>query len=59
LQQVYNVFPLNTKCPYTNIYHTPSLKGSIGRADAEAKDPILWPPDAKSRLRKDPDASKD
>ena len=30
----------------------------IGRTDAEA--PILWPPDAKSRLiRKDPDARKD
>ena len=32
----------------------------IGRTDAEAKAPILWPPDAKSRLiRKDPDAGKD
>ena len=32
----------------------------IGRADADAEDPILWPPDAKSRLiRKDPDAGKD
>ena len=30
----------------------------IGRIDAEA--PILWPPDAKSRLTgKDPDAGKD
>ena len=30
----------------------------IGRTDTEA--PILWPPDAKSRLiRKDPDAGKD
>ena len=29
-------------------------------ADAEAEDPILWPPDAKSQLiRKDPDAGKD
>ena len=29
----------------------------IGRTDAEAEAPILWPPDAKSRLiRKDPDA---
>ena len=28
--------------------------------DAEAETPILWPPDAKSRLiRKDPDAGKD
>ena len=32
----------------------------IGRTDAEAEDPILWPPDAKSRLiRKDSDAGKD
>ena len=32
----------------------------IGRADAEAEAPILWLPDAKSRLiRKDPDAGKD
>ena len=32
----------------------------IGRADAEAEAPILWPPDAKSWLiRKDPDAGKD
>ena len=32
----------------------------IGRTDAEAESPILWPPDAKSRLTgKDPDAEKD
>ena len=32
----------------------------IGRTDAEAETPILWPPDAKSRLiEKDPDAGKD
>ena len=32
----------------------------IGKTDAEAKTPILWPPDAKSQLiRKDPDAGKD
>ena len=32
----------------------------IGRTDAEAEVPILWPPDEKSRLlRKDPDAGKD
>ena len=32
----------------------------VGRADAEVKDPILWPPDSKSRLTgKDPDAGKD
>ena len=32
----------------------------IGRTTAEAEAPILWPPDAKSRLIwKDPDAGKD
>ena len=32
----------------------------IGRTDAEAETPILWPPDAKTRLiGKDPDAGKD
>ena len=42
-----------------------SLKGNqswilIGGTDAEAEAPILWPPDAKSRLiGKDPDAGKD
>ena len=41
------------------------LKGNqpyifIGRTDAEAEAPILWPPDAKSQLPgKDPDAGKD
>ena len=32
----------------------------IGRADAEAEAPILWPPDVKSQLiAKDPDVGKD
>ena len=32
----------------------------IGRTDAEAETPILWPPDANDRLiGKDPDAGKD
>ena len=32
----------------------------IGRTDAKAEAPILWPPDAKNRLiGKDPDAGKD
>ena len=31
----------------------------IGRTDAEAEAPILWPPDAKSQfIGKDPDAGK-
>ena len=33
---------------------------SIGRTDAEAEAPILWPPDGKSQLiGKDPDVGKD
>ena len=32
----------------------------IGRTDAEAEAPILWPPDVMSQLTgKDPDAGKD
>ena len=32
----------------------------IGRADAEAEAPIIWPPDVKSQLTgKDPEAGKD
>ena len=31
----------------------------IGRTNAEAEAPIIWPPDAKNRLRKDSDARKD
>ena len=32
----------------------------IRRTDAEAETPVLWPPDAKSRLiGKDPDAGRD
>ena len=32
----------------------------LGRTDAEAETPILWPPDAKNWLiGKDPDAGKD
>ena len=44
---------------------TVNLKGNqpwilIGRTDAEAETPILWPPDAKSWLiGKDPDSGKD
>ena len=45
--------------------HPDNSKGNwswifIGRTDAEAETPILWPPDAKSWLIwKDPDAGKD
>ena len=32
----------------------------IGRTDAKAEAPVLWPPDAESRLiGKDPDAGKE
>ena len=32
----------------------------IGRTDADAEAPILWPPDGRSQLiGKDPDAGKD
>ena len=32
----------------------------IGRTDAKAEAPILWPPDVKSQfIGKDPDAGKD
>ena len=37
-----------------------SLVSCIGRTDAEAEAPILWPPDVKSQLiGKDPDVEKD
>ena len=29
------------------------------RTDAEAETPVLWPPDVKSQLRKDPEAGED
>ena len=42
----------------TNLYWRPRI--FIGRTDAEAEAPILWPPDAKSWLfGKDPDLGKD
>ena len=32
----------------------------MGRTDAEAEAPVIWPPDVKRQLiRKDPDAGKD
>ena len=44
--------PVNTKGNQFRIF--------IGRTDAEAETPILWPPDLKNRLfGKDPDAGKD
>ena len=51
------------RVPWTaRIYNNPQGNQSwifIGRTDAEAETPILWPPDAKSWLTgKDPDAGK-
>ena len=57
-------------CPFPIFSHSkinyvwgPILRNAklfnIGRTDAEAEAPILWPSDAKSQLRKDPDAGKD
>ena len=44
--------PVNPKGNQSRIF--------IGRTDAEAETPMLWPPDAKSQLTgKDPNAGKD
>ena len=58
--------PLSILIPYNHKSIQPvHLKGDqswlfIGRTDAEAETPVLWPPDAKSWLiGKDPDAGKD
>ena len=64
-----SIYGHGTKIPHaeeqlspTSLPHAP--KGNqprvfIGRTDAEAGAPILWPPDAKSQLiGKDPDAGK-
>ena len=51
--------------PRTVAYQAPQSMGFsrqeyIGRTDAEAEVPILWPPEVKSRLiGKDPGAGKD
>ena len=49
------MFLLKRKSSDMICYHrqediTPSYKIFTGRADAESEAPILWPPDAKSRL---------
>ena len=31
----------------------------VGKSDAEAEAPIVWPPDVKRLIREDPDAGKD
>ena len=46
------ISPVNPKGNQSQIF--------IGRTDAEAEAPVLWPPDVKSQLtEKDPDARKD
>ena len=59
-KRLFRVPPLDCKeiKPVNPIGNQPWI--FIGRADAEAETPILWPPDAKSQLiGKDPDAGKD
>ena len=52
LSDCWEIQPVNPKGNQSWIF--------IGRNDAEAETPILWPPDAKNRLTgKDPDAGKD
>ena len=47
-------------CKEIQPVHSKGDQSFIGRTDAEAEAPILWPPDRKSRLLgKDPDAGKD
>ena len=51
--------PLDSKITSVNPKGNPALI-FIGRTDAKAEAPVLWPLDAKSQLTgKDPDAGKD
>ena len=58
------LLPLTTLCMF-NVCQPVHPKGDqswvfIGGTDVEVEAPIIWPPDAKSRLiGKDPDAGKD
>ena len=46
------VQPVHSKGDHSQVF--------IGRINAEAETPMLWPPDVKNRLIvKDPDAGKD
>ena len=48
------------RVPWTARRSNQSILKEIGRTDAEAETPILWPPDVKSWLIwKDPDVGKD
>ena len=46
----YKIKPVNPKANQSLIF--------IGRTDAEAETPILWPLEVKNGLWKDPDAGK-
>ena len=47
-----DIKPISPKCNQSSIF--------VGRTDAEAEAPILWPPDVKTQLiERDPDAGKD
>ena len=59
---IQDLFPLGLTARRSNqlILKEISPECLIGRTDVEAETPILWPPDAKSRLTgKDPDYGKD
>ena len=52
--------PLNCKEIQTVNHKGDLSRMFIGRTDAKAEAPILWPPDAKNQLTgKNPDAGKD
>ena len=52
--------PWTGRRPNKSILKEINPEYSLGRTDAEAETPILWPPDAKNQLiGKDPDAGKD
>ena len=52
--------PWTTRGSNQSILKEISLEYSLGRTDAEAETPILWPPDAKNWLIwKDPDGGKE
>ena len=57
---VFHLYLLDSKVKPVNPKGNKPRIGFIGKTDAEAEAPILWPPDAKSQLiGKDPDARKE
>ena len=52
--------PWTGRRPNQSILKEINPEYSLGRTDAEAETPILWPPDVKNQfIGKDPDAGKD